>query len=444
MPLVFISRRLKEEEQNEAREILEKYSDDIEYTDIVNDSNIDLSIRTKSDILTSQKYKTLTVTFICLVQMDSKGINPFLFQPRNIGLRNLFLLGLKVSLFEINFVKPISSLIISMGGVINESADLNDANIVLTDQKFKTKDFSIPLVSSDWIYAISNQTLEVPYDKFLITKKPITRKKGFASASQVEEIQKIDVRCSERSSSQNVQFVDPTMKIPERSEEKKENISESKLNLGNQQQKAKSRKRNIFNCIRPLHSSSNNSDLLSSSENTQDFLPRPSFESLKNENDINKAPIPENKITKASNFQEKNDDEFDCNLDFTINKEANEKKKDICTDFPVPDTPERLRQNSPKIKTSPRSGHTISPKLKEINTILTKKSCKHKKSNNSIRSLPSIEELNDFSQIPKDENEDEDEFTNDVYYDNTKETQTQSEQHSTQLDEDVLFQMLDA
>lgn len=441
MPLVFLSKRLKGEEQNKAKLILKKYSDNIEYTDIPNDSNLDLSIRTQSDILTNLKYKTLTVTFSCLMQMDSKGIDPFLFQPRNIGLRNLFLLGMKISLFEINFVKPIVSLVTSMGGTIDDSDDPNNADIVITDKKYKTHDFSIPLVSTDWIYAISNQTTEVPYDDFIVFKEPIVKKKHIKCSSQLPEMPKIVKEYPKQSISQITPI--PEMNVEFKNENKKENASASKINI--MSQKSKSRRRNIINCIRPANRClSNNANIMNSFESVHDCMPCPSFDDFQAEEDsqiIVRSPIKENSIIKISQFHEKIGNDFNGNSNFGFNNEEKEKPK-VCSDFPLPGTPEQTTTCSPKIKTSPLSNHIVSPKLKEIMTIIQKKSNKqHKKANNnSIRSFPSIEELNDFSQIPQDENDDE--IVNDVYYDKTKEIKILGEQHSTQVDEEELFDML--
>ena len=442
MPLVFLSKRLKDEELSKAKTIIEKYSENIEYTDIPNDSKLDLSVRTQSDILTNQVYKTLTVTLVCLVQMDSKGINPFLFQPRNIGLKNLFLFGMKISLFEINFAKPIISLVNSMGGTIDDSSDPNNADIILTDKKYKTNDFSIPLVSTEWVYAISNQTSEVPYDNFIVFKEKLSSKRGHLkySSQLTEPIKKVQ-ECPIHSVSQIVHIPDMKSEIHVKNEDKKENISASKLNSSQINQKTKSRRRNILNCIRPaqrcLSSSSNAPDSL---EVIHDYIPRPSFddiEAAESSQIILRSPIKENKIVKVSHFREKIDNEFDANLNPGLD---NEKEKEKIAIFPVPDTPERIKQNSPRIKTSPLSNHTVSPKLKSLMTFIQKKSNKQHKKPSNIKSLPSMEELNDFSQIPNDDMGDE--LMNEVYYDKTKESQGHSEQHSTQLDEEAFFEML--
>lgn len=444
MPLVFLSKRLKEEEKDETKTILEKYSDSVEYTEIPNDSRIDLIVRIKSDILTNQVYRSLNVTFPCLKQMDQKNINPFQFQPRNIGLRNIFLLGKKISLFQIQFSKPIFSLIKSMGGTINESSDLNDADIIITDQKFKTQDFSVPLVSSSWIYAISNQTLETPFDQYLITKensKPSNL--NSKQSSQTQKLPKIAVKSSSSSNSQAITISVVKDKPKFENSCKKENISASSHNIKNKQSKP-SKRRNILNCIRPLSQSSQSINDQIKDEICEN-IPKPVLSDFEKSPLLLKSSKNENKAKADNELKDKNNNDIEYSLEFDVKSKQNVIID--CPDLPVPDEAEKLMQNSPRRISNANSNHTVSPKINEIMQILTKKSHKkHQKSNDNLRSIPSYEELsflNNFSQIPRDD-ENEDEFINDVYYDTTKETQELNEQHSTQMDEDELFRMLES
>lgn len=196
MKVVFLSKKLKSDEKTEAKNILNKYSTSIKYAKSINDQNLDLSIMAKNEVLLYHEYQQLTITLVCLRQMDLKSIDPFTFQPRNVGLRNIFLLNRTISLYNAKNPECLKNLIICMGGNINTTPNPNNAELILSDDKIPSEAFSIPLVSSSWIYCISNSSVLAPYQKYLIKNQNEKQ----STQNETAIIQKVQTR---KSSTQN-------------------------------------------------------------------------------------------------------------------------------------------------------------------------------------------------------------------------------------------------